>query len=976
MFDFGVFGPFTVSHAGVPLALGSTKQRTVLAVLTVHANRTVQLDDLIAELWDERPPASAVANVRTYAANLRRLLVTPTGTANPITRSGSGYRLTMAATACDGMVFEDRIRQGRAALRQGDLDSAAKHFELARQLWHGPPMADLPGGPAIRSYRAALEQDRLVMLEDLAEVYLEQDQATAATALLREIVTIDPLRERAQCLLLRALHRAGDIAGALRAYTEARTALVDQLGIEPGPALRDAHQAILTGNAAALAPATGGRPATPSTVRPAQLPLDVHGFTGRTKEIAWLDAIAASAGDQPTAVVLSALWGTAGVGKTALAVHWAHRVADRFPDGQLYVNLRGFDPSGRTMAPAEAIHRFLEALNVQPQRIPVDLDAQAALYRSQLAGRRMLVVLDNARDADQVRPLLPGAPGCLVLVTSRNRLTGLVASEGAHPFLLDLLSTDDAHRLLAQRVRSDWLTAEPDAVADIITACGRLPLALAIVAAHAATNQTSLTALARDLRDSHRRLDALATGDGTTDVRAVFSWSYQALTPDVARLFRLLGLLPGTTFTVTTVAALSGEPLTTAAAGVGTLAGWHLVEQVSTDRYRLHDLLRLYARERFDAEEDEHARNEAVRRLADWYLTAAAAVNTVLTPRRTRAVPVLSFPRPDLPAPANAEQALAWPDEERHNLVEFVRRAADTGPHDAAWQVPYLLWGYFAHHGQWADCVAMHRAAVGAAAHCADPDIEVISRGNLALALAYVRDLDEALEQQQLTLRLGRERGRIDMQAISLGSIAFVHDCRHEYAEAAAALQESVELAEAAGDQVQVTMGLINLGQMTAKLHQPTESMNLLTRALALARQIGDAALEAYALTNIGEANLDHDNNVALAYYQQAAEQLHELGDRSFEATARTGLGRAHLNLGHPAAALRDFHRALALRRQTGEVHEEATALTDIARANFQAGDHPAARQVLREALTLRQHAPDEHEQARIDELLARLDDC
>jgi DNA-binding SARP family transcriptional activator len=976
MFDFGVFGPFTVRHAGSLLSLGGAKQRTVLATLVVHVNRTVQLDDLIAELWEDRPPASAVANVRTYVGNLRRLLAAAApGTADPVTRSGSGYLLTVAAAAVDGAVFEDRIRQGHLTSGRGDLDRAADHFEEARQLWQGPPMADLPGGRAIRSYRIRLEQARLAMLEDLAEVRIELGEPATAAALLREILGTEPLRERAHCLLLRALYCAGDVAGALQAYTEARRSMVDQLGIEPGAALREVHLAVLNDDWAALASRRTSRgPAVPAPARPAQLPLDVYGFTGRAKEIARLDAIAATASDRPTALVLSALWGTAGVGKTALAVHWAHRVAARYPDGQLYINLRGFDPAGRAMDPAEAIRRFLAALDVPAQRIPADLDALSALYRSQLADRRMLVLLDNARDAEQVRPLLPGTAGCLALVTSRNRLPGLVAGEGAHPLLLDLLSAEEAHELLAQRMDPERLTAEPDATQEIITACGRLPLALAIVAARAATDRLPLAILARDLRNSRRRLDALATGDRNADVRAVFSWSYRALAPEVARLFRLLGVVPGTSFPTAAAAALSGTSLDVAASEMAALASAHLVEQVGADRYRLHDLLRLYAHECGEADEDPGGRQEAVRRLADWYLAAAAAVNAVLTPRRTRVVPTPSFPRPDLPVPADAGQALAWPDEERQNLVEFIRSAAGAGPHDAAWQIPYLLWGYFAHHGQWADCVAMHRAAVAAAAHSPDPEVELISRGNLGLALVYTRELDEALEQQLLALRAAQERRRADLQSVSLDIIAFVYGSRHEYAEAAAVLREAIGLAEAADDLPQLAICLINLGQATAKLSRPEESIDLLTRALDLARRIGDASLEAYALTHIGETNLGRADQTALDYFQQAAERLHRLGDRSFEATARTGIGHARLNLGDPAAALPEFHRALALRRQTGEVHEEAAALTDIAQAHLDAGDRTATRRVLDEALALRRHAPDRHEQSRIDDLAARLE--
>jgi NB-ARC domain/Bacterial transcriptional activator domain len=441
---------------------------------------------------------------------------------------------------------------------------------------------------------------------------------------------------------MRALHVAGRSAEALERYAATRQLLAEELGTDPGPQLQRLHQSILRGDVLTPSATT-----TRAPVVPAQLPFGVAGFTGRIDQLARLDTLLRELAHGPTAVVISAVSGTAGVGKTALAVHWAHRVADRFPDGQLYVNLRGFDAGGQVMDPAEAVRRFLDALGVPAERIPVDLDAQAALYRSLLAGRRMLVVLDNARTTAQVRPLLPGARTCLVLVTSRNQLSGLVAADGAHPIILDLLTLDEAWELLARRLGSDRTTAEPDAVAEIITACARLPLALAIVGARAATHpHLPLHTLAGELRDSGDRLGTLTTDDPTTDVRAVFSWSYHALTPDAARLFRLLGLHPGPDISIAATASLAALSLPQVRVLLAELAGANLLVERTPNRYSLHDLLRAYAGDLAHTHDSDQQRHATTHRMLDHYLHTAHTAARQLYPARDP-LPITP-PQPDV----------------------------------------------------------------------------------------------------------------------------------------------------------------------------------------------------------------------------------------------------------------------------------------------------------------------------------------
>src|SRR5262249_52223542 len=422
----------------------------------------------------------------------------------------------------------------------------------------------------------------------------------------------------------------------------------------------------------------------------------------------WTDCGGAEGGGT---VVISAIGGTAGVGKTALAVYWAHRVADRFPDGQLHVNLRGFDPSGQVMAPAEAGRRFLDALQVPPERVPVDLDAQAALYRSQLAGRRMLVVLDNARDTAQVRPLLPGAPTCLVVVTSRNQLTGLVATDGAHPVTLDLLTDDEARQLLAQRLGADRVAAEPAAVEQIITRCAHLPLALALVAARAAIRpHAGLRVLAEELRDTGHRWQMLTGDDPASDVQAVLPCSYQALTPDAARLFRLLGLHPGPALAAAAAASLAGLPPSAVRPVLAELTGASLLVEHTAGRYTFHDLLRAYATDLARRMDTDQHRHTATVRMLDHYLHTAYTADRLLQP--ARAPPARTPPAPDVTPqqPTGHQQALDWFPVQHPVLVAPIEQAAATGFAIPTWQLTWTLRTFLDRRGHWHDQAATGRA--------------------------------------------------------------------------------------------------------------------------------------------------------------------------------------------------------------------------------------------------------------------------
>ena len=550
----GVLGPLRVWRCEDVVDLGPYQQRVVLAVMALHANRPFGRQQMINAVWGDAPPRNAVNLVQRHASGIRRALEPDRAVRTPsglLTWTDAGYLLTVPRGALDLEVYERGLARARAARASGQLRQAAEALHAALDLWRGP-VCDGLSCPFIDAQANRLAESRVSALEERIELDLAAGDQDGLIPELRDLVAEHPLRERLSGLLMLALYRAGRQAEALAAFRDTRRQLHDELGVEPAAPLQRLHQQILAADPAlALAPAVAVTQSTANAVTsaerplPAQLPHGIADFTGRDAELARLDALLAARGgdENATSVVITAIAGTAGVGKTTLAVHWAHQVSGQFPDGQLYVNLRGFDPTGSAMKPAEAIRGFLDAFGVSPQQIPASLEAQAALYRSLLNGRRVLVLLDNAVDEDQVRPLLPGSTGSLVIVTSRNEMSGLIVTEDARPVFVDLLNADESRQLLSRRIGKTRVSAEPLAADDIIALCARLPLALMLVAARAATHPGfRLAALAAELRDMGGSLDAFGGEDRATNVRAVFSWSYQRLSIRGRGLFRLLGM--------------------------------------------------------------------------------------------------------------------------------------------------------------------------------------------------------------------------------------------------------------------------------------------------------------------------------------------------------------------------------------------------------------------------------------------------
>jgi DNA-binding SARP family transcriptional activator len=577
--EFRVLGQIEVLADGRTVNVGHARQRSVLAVLLVEANRVVAVDQLIERLWGTAPaPKDPRSVLRTYVWHLRRALAA-VGDNVTLLRHAPGYKLIVDSQQVDLHRFRGLLTRAATA----NDNQAATLIEQALGLWHGEPFAGLDT-PWISATRQNLLLRRQMARLDLTDIHLRHGRHTALLAELTDHAAEHPLDERIAGQLMLALHRSGRPAEALTEYQRVRKRLVDELGVDPGSALQQLHQQILTANTTAAA------------VIPRQLPAAPRPFTGRTHELARLSAALDQQADRRGTPPIAAISGAGGIGKTWLALHWAHQNLDRFPNGQLYVNLCGFDPFRQPMPAETAVRGFLDALGVVPTRIPADLDAQVGRYRSLLADKRILIVADNVRDTAQVIPLLPGSPTCTVLVTSRHRLTSLITGHGAVPMDLDMLGEDESQRLLVRKLGHDRVTAEPNTLAVLLECCAGLPLALSIVAARALIHpDLPLAVLADELRDTSTRLDALTSGDLRANVYAAISWSYDALGPAAARALCLIALAPGPDIGLSAVTSLLACSTSAARRLLRDLEDASLLQQHTPGRYRMHDLVRLYA---------------------------------------------------------------------------------------------------------------------------------------------------------------------------------------------------------------------------------------------------------------------------------------------------------------------------------------------------------------------------------------------
>ncbi len=945
---FEVLGPLRAWRGDALIDLGPVQQRVVLAVLLLQQNRPIGREQIINAVWGDAEPRYVANLLHRNISGLRSVLALSRyspAESGELAWTDAGYVLTVPTGGLDLAAFDRDVDRARKARAAGDSALAAEVLRAALGLWRGP-LCDGLTSPFLDAQRDRLEERRISIIEDCIELDLALGDRDDVVSELRQLVTDHPFRERLHGLLMLGLYRSGRRADALAAFQQARAVLAEELGIDPSAALQRLHQQILTADPALAVvadhrvPVDAGSAIGKRLPLPAQLPHSMPGFSGRDAEISWLNGLLPADGDDTGGtIVITAIAGTAGVGKTALAVHWAHQIRNRFPHGQLYVNLRGFDPAGPAMEPTEAVRGFLDAFAVPPDRIPVDLDAQAALYRSLLAGRRVLIVLDNARDADQVRPLLPGTPSCLVVATSRNQLLGLVATAGANPLSVDLLSADQARTLLIGRLGAHRIAAEPAAVNQIIASCAGLPLALSIVSARAAANpRWPLAELAEELRETRGGLSALHGGDQSTDLRAVFSWSYHALSAPAARLFRLLGLHPGPDIGAPAAASLAGVPLTSARTLLTELVGAHLLTDPSRGRFTFHDLLRAYARELADAHDSAEERRSAIHRVLDHYLCSAYHADQLLYPNRDDTITLTpAGPLVTPEKPADHRQALTWFDAEYPVLLAALRQAASEGFDVHTWQLAWALTSFIDRRGQWRDAVTSQGAALEAADRLGDVHAQAIAHGCLAHANIRLTRYEDAHAHQMQALDLHTELGNLIGQAHSHRIIAWILDQQGSYRDALLHSQQAFELFRTAGHRTGQARSLNAVGWFHIQLGDYEEGLIHCQQALDLQRETGDQVGRVETLDSIASAchHLGRYQE-AVAHYQQALDLRHELGFRYMEASTLSRLGDVHLANAQSASAAAAWQRALAILDELGlpeamQVREKLDKLAAVA---------------------------------------------
>ncbi|MCW6005695.1 tetratricopeptide repeat protein [Micromonospora sp. CPCC 205371] len=923
MLEFRLLGPVEVVVDGQPVRVGPPKRLAVLAALAMDAGRPVTVETLVDRVWGAEAAPANRATLYSHITRIRQLVADAAAASRSpaaVQRVPNGYVLRAEPDAID--LFRCR----RLADLARDAPAGPARAALLREsleLWRGEPLSGVTGAWADR-VRHALTDQRIALLAAWAADEIDVGRHDVVHEEMSAVLADHPLAEPLVAVQMRALFRGGRAAEALAQYATVRQRLADELGTEPGPELQRLHEAILRGGLE-WRPAAAPPPAPhPAGVVPAQLPLDVFGFTGRLDELDRLDQIGRDSSAQPTTVVISAVSGTAGVGKTALAVHWAQRAAGRFPDGQLYVNLRGFDPSGAVMSPAEAIRGFLDAFQVPRDRIPAGLQAQVNLYRSLLAHKRALVVLDNARDAEQVRPLLPGAPGCMVLVTSRNRLAGLIAAEGAQPLHVDVLTVAEARQLLARRLGASRLDAEPDAVADLIVYCARLPLALAIVAARAATHpELPLSMLAAELRQARGDLAPFTGDDPATDVRAVFSCSYDMLSPAAARLFRLLGLHPGPDISGPAAASLAGAAPAAVTPLLFELTEAHLLTTPAPDRYNFHDLLCAYAGELVRQRDSDDERRAATHRMFDHYLHTAYACDRWISPLRG---PIILPPPTADTTPEGVttyEAALDWLTTEHAVLLATIRLAAAQGYDRRAAHLAWVLVTFFDRRGLWHDWVTTQHTALTCAQRVNDVTAQANAHRALGRAYIYLNRPADAEVHLKSALSKYSEVADHPGKAYAHLNVAILLGQQERHREALDHATQALRLFRRTQHRVGEALALNAVGWSHAQLGDHHQALRHCRRAVALLRQVGDRNNEAMTLDSLGYAYHQlgrHEEAIAsyrraLAIYRQfhasffAAETLQRLGD-SYDATANAagarharGEARAILDdLGHPDA--------------------------------------------------------------------------
>ena len=935
-----LLGPVTLRAGQAWISPGPPQQRLILAVLSLSAGRVVSASELIDAVWGENLPRSVRGSLHALVTHVRQPVAGIPGAG--LDRYGDGYRLRLDAGRVDLHRFRALARAGRDT---ADGPPAIARFDQALALWRGPALADVADSATAELLRSGLADEHLAVTADRIAALLRCRREREAAAELPSLLAAHPMAERLAAMLMVARYRCGQRAEALQVFRDIRDRLSAQLGVEPGGELQRLHRLILAGDGLLDGAVAQWGPADPEQCErghgplrlvgrsgvagavPRQLPSAAAHFVARADELTLLDDLVeaggAQAGEAEAAASVWVISGTAGVGKTALALRWAHQAAANFPDGQLYVNLMGFSPSGPA-APEQAIRGFLQALGVPQWEIPDSADAQAALYRSVLAGRRMLVLLDNALDAHQVRPLLPGCRGCAVLITSRSQLTGLVAAEGARLLNLDVLDEPDARELLARRLGEPRVAAEPEAAAELAGLCARLPLALTVAAARAAVHPSlALADVAAELRRETAPLDALELGDPASSVREVFSWSCRHLSNPARQMFRLLGIHPGRDISAGAAASLAGLPEPEARQALGELDRVHLMTQWEPGRYCCHDLLRAYAAEQA-GRYDQAGLDAAARRVLDHYVHTAAAASRLL------------YPASDPPAPgpaasgavplrlAGRAQALAWFSAEREVVLAAARHSAGAGFETHAWQLTAAATEFLNRQGHWRDLAAAAATALDAARRLDDRDGEAHADYSLGIACLGLGRGREGRARLERAVDLYRKLGDTTRQARGVLAVGEVLRQQGRHAAARRQAEQALRLYTRIGHRAGRARALTNLGWHITQLGEYPDALIHCEQALDLHREIGNLLGEAHTWDHLGYARHQMGRSAdAITCYRRALRLLRQVTDRLEQAGVLARLGDAHTAVGNRGAARDAWHRSLAI---LDELHHPSAA--------------------------------------------------
>ncbi|MGA6224615.1 BTAD domain-containing putative transcriptional regulator [Streptomyces umbrinus] len=945
---FSVLGPVRAWRGADSLPTGSPQQRALLAALLLREGRTATAGELIDALWGEEPPSQALAAVRTYASRLRKIL-----SPGVLVSESGGYAVRLTDESGVGASLDLALAQELAADAEkakttGDLCHARALLNKALSLWDGEVLASVPG-PYAEAQRARLEEWRLQLIESRLDMDLEQGCHAEAISELTALTAAHPLRERLRELLMLALYRSGRQAEALAAYADTRRLLADELGVDPRPGLQELQQRILQADpglaepSAPLAPETAAAP-----VRPAQLPATVSDFTGRTSFVSELrDVLAAASASEGRVMAVSALAGIGGVGKTTLAVHVAHRARSAFPDGQLYVDLQG--AGARAVAPETVLGSFLRALGTADAAIPDSLEERAALYRSTLDGRRILVLLDNARDAAQVRPLLPGMEGCAALVTSRVRMVDLA---GAHLVDLDVMSPEEALQLFTKIVGEERVASERESALDVVAACGFLPLAIRIAASRLAARRTwTVSVLAAKLADERRRLDELQAGD--LAVKATFELGYGQLESAQARAFRLLGLADGPDISLAAAAAMLDLPAEETEDLLESLVDTSLLESAAPGRYRYHDLVRLYARA--CAERDEQPPGEraaAMSRMLDFYLDTAAGVYAIERPgdRLVDHLEVTEYPGLRF---TEGSAALDWLYNEASPLLACVRQSAGT---DRLRRAVDLLWaardltesGANSHQYE-----ATARAMCDATRVAGDAHAEGRARTTLTHPLLVSGRIQQAAEQAQLAMELAASAR--DAMAMSWAAndrgLTLMH--QEQYADSKPFFERAIEGYATIGNRPLEALSLCNLSRAHLGMGSIAMAVEIAQRALSAYLEIGQTLRLANGHFTLGIALTRAGRHTeALSQFSDALSVFGSHRQRLWEGTTNFRIAEVHLAARRPAQAAQHAEQALALGCIGGD-RMQGTVLTLLGRALTMLGQVDRARACWHEALNL-----------------------